>query len=258
VKGLSREFCTCWHAGRMLCVRAVVHGVQALQQPPLIPMRLLETDRPHRRRFAGRFHCRAQRAGSRRRWNRCGGKFRSTYPNRARPPFRRLDVPTRSFRTRGDADHELPRAGLRTFQLDDESPRDLPRKSLLRRLPVAGMLPAVVLLVTPYFHPQAGRIWRIYEQVMGWVGSVKSHSAIHHHRDEGCPPKSCRTRATPLLSAAHNTSTATSTVTATPSPSRCPDPARATDVRIGPGYGAADTRHEARTDGSHRLPGDAA
>ena len=241
VKGLSREFSTCWHCGSDVVRSArLCTACKRLQQPPLNPDSLLETDPPAPAAIRGPLPAaRPRGAGAapvdpvRREVPQPRDVAATVAENMRAADIRASDIrsiDTAPMTMNMDDSAELPSGlELRTFQLDDDAPHhDPPRKGLLRRMLVAAVFAGLVLAVTPYFTPQGRPHYvKAYEQVLGWIGSAKNHPA-NGQPEQREPAKVASYKATPLL-------TTSRPPASTVAPAQTQAPAMPTDVRIGPG-----------------------
>ena len=186
VKGLSREFGTCWHCGTELKKAArLCAGCKRLQQPPANPDMLLET--PETAPFKPVINPRHQGLLSlvtdpvlREVPSPPETPRASTFPapapsggdNSVNPP---LD-PSVPVIDMGD---ELLPIGMemRTFRLDPDTDFRSSRKSVFTRILIAAVLTFIALAPVFYFNPQVRPHYiRWYQQLIGWVKGIGSHS----------------------------------------------------------------------------------
>ena len=242
VKGLSREFGACWHCGADV-VRAarLCTSCKRLQQPPLNPDALLETDPVAPPSIRNPLSVPRNRAPV---MPPVEPVRREVIPPRevpARPqvnvPLDADDGPMSFVETDSDA---LP-AGidLRTFQLNDESPRG-PRKSLVRRFFMAGFSACLVLLVAGYFTPQFRPMYdHAVDRVMSWLGTNKTHAAENNAGPDDSASATSNTDQVRTPAPGHPTPLLNVSSTNT-NPAVPVRPTSPTDVRVGPASPGAD------------------
>ena len=178
VKGLSREFGTCWHCGTELKKIARVCGsCKRLQQPPANPDTLLET--PDAPPFKPVINPRPQSAAG-----------------LAPEPIRR-EVPVIDM---GD---ELLPLGLemRTFRLDSPVDSQRTHKGVLGRILIAAALTFAALAPVLYLNPQVRPHYvRWYHQLVGWVKGTGVQSPTPAATPTRDASELTRTSPTPLWS----------------------------------------------------------
>jgi len=186
VKGLSREFGTCWHCGTELKkVARLCAGCKRLQQPPANPDTLLET--PEAAPFKPVIN----------------PKHQGLLSLVTEPVLREVPVPSEVPRASTfpaptptmkvsnvnapidpsvpviDMGDELLPLGMemRTFRLDADVDTRASKKSVFTRILLAAVLTFIALAPVLYFNPQVRPHYvRWYHQLIGWVKGIAGQS----------------------------------------------------------------------------------
>ena len=237
VKGVSREFGTCWHCGAAVTRLArVCASCKRLQQPPMNPDALLETVEASPTRLRGTVPAVDHRA-------MLAGLRNEPVRREIVPPQMQVVAPQEPLVSAvseipmpasisvidldGDA---LPSAlHMRTFQMgEDDELHASKERHTFRRIVMAGFVALIVLAGSLYFSPQVRPYYvRWYQQVMSWFSSGSPAAAHPKGVSNSEPPPVQRT--TRLMTVDQ----VPTPVAPTPAPTS--DPVKTTDIHIEPG-----------------------
>ena len=188
VKGLSREFGTCWHCGTEIKkVARLCTGCKRLQQPPVNPDTLLET--PDAAPFKPVINPRHQGLLS-----LAGEPVRREVPPPQDPPTRAstfpAPAPNVTVSQEGapidpslpviDMGDELLPMGMemRTFGLDPDEEVHSSKKSVFARILIAAVLTFVLIAPVFYLNPQVRPHYvRWYQQLVNWAKNIGNRSS---------------------------------------------------------------------------------
>ncbi len=209
VKGLSREFGTCWHCGTELKkIARLCASCKRLQQPPANPDTLLET--PDAPPFKPVINPRPQGAAGlapepiRREVPAQEMPRPATFPAPSPvPELNQPSLPVDPLVPVIDMGDELLPLGLemRTFRLDSPVDPQPPHRGVTGRILIAAALTFAALAPVLYLNPQVRPHYvRWYHQLIGWVKGTGVQSPTPAATPTRDAPELTRTSPTPLWS----------------------------------------------------------